>query len=283
VTRERCSDGCLRRGDPLDASAPPVRRWVLIEQPGPWGADALWESGLPRSVAGAVAAQAAEFGARVLLIRRPGRSLPGPRQCAVADARAERLWWNDFNDPEELRDLSLGAPKGEPTSEPAFLVCAHGKHDTCCAVRGRPVAAALAAARNGQVWECSHVGGDRFAANLLALPHGVYFGQVPANQAEMVAADFEAGLLTLPYLRGRSTVSAPVQAAQRFARERTGDRRISSFALVAVRRVAHEVWEVELADVGCLRVRAVFTRSDTPLTCSASVPAAIRHFELLTD
>ncbi|CRK59518.1 Sucraseferredoxin family protein [Alloactinosynnema sp. L-07] len=283
MIRERCSDGCLRRGDLIGASAPPVRRWVLIEQPGPWGADALWESDLPASIAASVTAQAAEVGARVLLIRRPGRTPPGPRRYAVVDARAERLWWNEFTDPADLSDLSVAAPRGEPSTEPAYLVCAHGKHDTCCAIRGRPVAAALAAARPGQVWECSHVGGDRYSANLLALPHGVYFGQVPANQAVAVAADFEAGNLTLPYLRGRSTVPAPVQAAQQFARERSGDRRIDAFALVSVRRVAHEEWEVELVGARRLRVRAVFVRSDTPLTCSATVPAAIRHFELLED
>ncbi|WP_436491893.1 sucrase ferredoxin [Actinokineospora sp. HUAS TT18] len=279
MTDERCSDGCRRRGDLIGASAPPVRHWVLIEQPGPWGADALWESALPTSVAASVAARALEMNARVLLIRRPGRTPPGPRRYAIVDARRKRLWWNEFNDPEELLDIRPGTVSTELT----YLVCTHGKHDTCCAVRGRPVAAALATARPGQVWECSHVGGDRYAANLLVLPHGVYFGQVPANQAETVAADFEAGELTLPYVRGQSTVSAPAQAAQHFARERTGDRRIDAFRPVAVRRVAHEVWDVELEDAGVLRVRAVFVRSDTPLTCSAKVPAAIRHFELLED
>lgn len=281
MTRERCSDGCLRRGDLIGASAPPVHHWVLIEQPGPWGPDALWESALTPKVARAVMGQAGEIGARVLLIRRPGRSEPGPRQWALVDAREERLWWSEFTDHDELLDLGLTDPRGEPSEEPIYLVCTHGRHDTCCAVRGRPVAAALAAGRPGRAWECSHVGGDRYAANLLVLPHGFYFGQVEARAAAGIADEFEAGLLDLQRLRGRSIFPAPAQAAQQFVRERTGVRDVESYPLVSVERVAHEEWDVELAGGWLVRVRAVFERSDTPLTCRAKVPAAIRHFELV--
>ena len=62
-------------------------------------------------------------------------------------------------------------------------VCTHGRHDACCAERGRPVAAALAAAHPEQTWEVSHIGGDRFAANVLVLPDGLYYGRVSAADA----------------------------------------------------------------------------------------------------
>ena len=64
-----------------------------------------------------------------------------------------------------------------------MLVCTHGVHDTCCAIRGRPVAAALAAEWPGQVWECSHVGGDRFAPNVVVLPDGFYYGNLDPESA----------------------------------------------------------------------------------------------------
>ena len=66
---------------------------------------------------------------------------------------------------------------------PILLVCTHGVHDTCCALRGRPVAAALAARWPGQVWECSHVGGDRFAPNVVVLPDGFYYGNLDPETA----------------------------------------------------------------------------------------------------
>lgn len=280
MTPERCSIGSLRRGDPIGASAPPAHHWVLIERPGPWGVS--WESALPAVVAESVAAQAKQIGARVLLIRRHGRSADRARRWALVDARRERLWWNEFHDPTDLLDLRLTTPRGDPSTEPAYLVCAHGKHDTCCAIRGRPVAAALAVDRPDQTWECSHVGGDRFAANLLVLPHGFYFGQVEANQAPRIATDFESGLLDLSHLRGRSTYSAPAQAAQHFARERWNIRAIDALTPISVRRTAHEQWDVELTGPVYARVQATFTRSDTPLTCRSTVPAAIRQFILLS-
>ena len=51
-------------------------------------------------------------------------------------------------------------------------MCTNARRDVCCAVRGRPVALEAAAARPGQVWECSHTGGHRFAPTAVVLPHG---------------------------------------------------------------------------------------------------------------
>ena len=52
-------------------------------------------------------------------------------------------------DDAELEDLAPpydGPAEGwAVVDEPLFLVCTHGRHDRCCALRGRPVAAALAA------------------------------------------------------------------------------------------------------------------------------------------
>ncbi|GAA2962563.1 sucrase ferredoxin [Actinokineospora diospyrosa] len=282
VEVERCAEGCLRRGDPLGASAPPVRHWVLIEQPGPWGPDPWRESSLPGEVVSSIAEQASAVHARVLLIRRPGRAQPGPRRWAFVDSAPgrERVWWHRFDDPSELVDLGLPEPRGIPSTDPVYLVCAHGRHDPCCAIRGRPLAAALAADRPQETWECTHVGGDRFAGNLLALPHGLYYGQVPPERGIEVAQRYESGLIDPAHFRGRSAFTAPVQAAQELARARSGEFGVDSFPPVRVQRSGHELWDVEL-DGAALAVRAVFARSDSPLTCSATVPAAVRRFELV--
>ena len=51
-----------------------------------------------------------------------------------------------------------------------WLVCTNGKRDACCARDGLPVARALAALRPDEAWECSHLGGHRFAANVALAP-----------------------------------------------------------------------------------------------------------------
>ncbi len=58
------------------------------------------------------------------------------------------------------------------------LVCTHGSRDNCCASLGYPVYQTLrrrlAPERNGgmRVWQSSHLGGHRFAPNILDLPTG---------------------------------------------------------------------------------------------------------------
>ena len=209
------------RGDPQLGTAFPAARLLLIEQPGPWGA-----TGLPEShfgpLATAVETRANRAGFRVEVIRRPGRTPPDAvRRWALVDTRDGRQVsrWGEYHDPAELLELDLAAPPGSDDHAPIYLICTHGKHDACCALRGRPVAAALHNERPGRVFECSHLGGDRFAANVLVLPAGLLYGRVlPFAAPEFVAAA-EAGEVIGALLRGRIGLPPPAQAALAFAHE----------------------------------------------------------------
>ena len=69
-----------------------------------------------------------------------------------------------------LRD---GEGPGEPLGHPLLLVCTHGIRDRCCARYGQELCRNLhGLAPDGWVWQASHVGGDRFAGNLVVLPEG---------------------------------------------------------------------------------------------------------------
>ena len=80
----------------------------------------------------------------------------------------------------------LDGSAGTVSDRPVLLVCTHARHDQCCAVRGRPVAQTLARAFPDETWESSHLGGDRFAATMIVLPHGLYYGRVPTTDAETI-------------------------------------------------------------------------------------------------
>src|SRR5690242_2618765 len=120
--------------------------------------------------------------------------------------------------------------------EPLFCVCTHGRHDACCAERGRPVAAALAAAFPEQTWEVSHIGGDRFAGNMLALPQGLYYGRLDAESSVSVAEGHVAGRLDLDHLRGRSSYAMPVQYAELALRRHLGESEEGAVSLASRRR-----------------------------------------------
>ncbi|WP_241840965.1 sucrase ferredoxin [Rhodococcus erythropolis] len=111
---------------------------------------------------------------------------------------------------------------GRSRTEPLFAVCTHGKKDACCAELGRPVVSALNAAQIADVWECSHIGGDRFAANMIAWPAAVYFSRLDGNSAIDAAEKYQAGELELLHLRGRAALSQAAQAAEHAVRRVTG-------------------------------------------------------------
>ena len=282
----RCAPAAERRGDARFGTASPTSRWLLVEQPGGWGPEALLDSPLDPAV-GAELIRRWEDGAgiRVLLVRRPGRRpAPDRRAWAVVDSRAgrERVGWGSWSDPAELLDLPVGAGAGEPGG-PLYLVCAHGRHDACCAIRGRPVAEALEATRPGAVWECSHVGGDRFAANLVALPHGLFYGHVTAAAAPAVAAAYERGEVRPDLLRGRSAFAPPAQAAQHYARLALGESRVDALLPLGMARVAERVWRVRLAHPpGALQVTVrAGLAAPARLTCGSTRAERPRSWQLV--
>jgi hypothetical protein len=219
-TEERCALRAQLRGDPMIGTAFPAARMFLVEQPGSWGRDGLRDSDFDRTVAQRVVQRAHEAGLRTQAIRRPGRvAAPDRRSWAVADTTLESVVWGTFGDDAELLDVPLDA-KADSDTAPVYLVCTHSKHDACCALRGRPVAAALDELRPGRVWETTHLGGDRFAANVLVLPSGLLYGHVPVEAAEGFVAAAESDQVLSGLLRGRVGHPPAVQAALAHAYDR---------------------------------------------------------------
>jgi (2Fe-2S) ferredoxin len=312
----RCADTARERGDPLVGTAAPARRWLLVEHPGPWAPDAFASSGIEAGVQATLRAAAGAGGARILLVRRPGRADPArtgrPAAWAVIDhAAGAPALWGSWNEDGDLLAAAMAldperAPSGitHPAGEPVLLVCTHGRHDTCCAIRGRPVAAALAKRWPDWTWECSHVGGDRFAANLVLLPDGAYYGYLDPESAVRVVDDHLRDQVDVQHLRGLSTEPPIVQAVVVAAMQRWGPcgaRTFRSAALGPLRDPDHPVishpatdpadvaWSVELvgrAGAGVpARVRATVRRATRPaelLTCRAGAPAAASAY-LVSD
>jgi Sucrase/ferredoxin-like len=237
-TLDRCALQAQLRGDSMLGTAFPASRLLLVEQPGAWGRGGLRKSDFDRATAAALETRAQAAGLRLLAIRRPGRTRQhATRRWAVADCRPghESLRWGRYDDDADLLDLPLDGSAGVRDEALVYLVCAHSKHDTCCALRGRPVAAALAAERPGRIWECSHVGGERFAANVLVLPAGLLYGQVLPFAAPEFVETTERGEVVGALLRGRVGLKPVAQAALAFAHEHLAVRRADALRVVGVR------------------------------------------------
>ena len=238
----RCAGASALRDEPIAGTASTVRAFLLLEHPGPWGVDALRDARLPDGLGPALAGKATEAKVRVLLVRRPGRR---PRKghttvlAAYADPHRPWLERGDLADPAEVLDLDLAGLRAgrtaglSRTDASVFCVCTHGRHDACCAERGRPVAAALTQAHPEQTGAVSHIGGDRFAGNMLVLPHGLYYGRLDPVTALSVAGHHASGQLELDHLRGRSGLPMPVQAAEIGLRRELAETRTDAVRLLS--------------------------------------------------
>jgi hypothetical protein len=280
--------------EPLHGTASRVRGWVLLEQPGPWGREAVTESRLDPDLGRALDRAAAAAHLRLLLIRRPGRGASQPHACFVAHTSRGRRWLERrrLDDPAELLELDMAAVVagerpgfGEEVAEPLYLVCTNGRHDRCCATYGRPLALALAAGHGELIWESSHVGGDRFAGNLVCLPDGHYFGRVGPADADRVVGLHRKGSIDLAHWRGCCTDPPVVQAAEWFARRRTGLLGVGDLDLQGRARLEGGVEAVRFGRPGGATLRVLLrpTRSAAPrpLTDHSARPEVPVGFDLL--
>lgn len=292
--RFSCAAASMLRDEPVAGTATHVRTWLLLEHSGPWGNDALLDARLPDGLGAALKQQAKAHRAKILLVRRARASRDPERLnvfAAHADPRRPRLEHGTVADLREVLDLDLtsfrdGGSTGLQTYDGAlFCVCTNGRHDACCAEFGRPVAMALDDAHPEQTWEVSHIGGDRFAGNLVVLPEGLYYGRLDPQRAITVASAHLAGELDLDHLRGRSSYPMAVQAAEVHLRRELGSTGIPDVALV--RRAGDgETTVATFAAAGStyeVRVRTlVDAASATRLTCKAHRDNPVPRHELLS-
>jgi hypothetical protein len=280
--RAFCADVSRADDEPLQATASCVDRWLLVEYRGLWAHDAVRQSTLTDAVKRALRRWRDSVPrSRVLFVRRTERRGRDGLLAFRADSYEGATWTRRFalERYEDLADVDLDT-EGDRVEHPLLLVCTHGKHDPCCARLGRPLYEALREQADEEwVWQSSHVGGDRFAGNVVALPHGLYFGRVDPAHAWGLLDDVLAGRIPLHHYRGRSCHAFPVQAAERAVRELTGLVGVDDVRVARVRGTPGG-WSVRLATPAGGWDVPVERRSGalTYLTCSAAELSHPRHY-----
>ena len=221
MTADTCSASSVVAGEPLAGTATQAWRWLLVEAREQWARD-VDETALPERVRQLVDG----FEGRVQLIRRPDRR-GNERRAFVAETI-------DAGGTLRRLDALDDVYGGEPVDASIVLVCCHGRRDPCCARLGTPVFDAFGAhVAEDALWQSSHLGGHRFAANVLVLPAGILLGRVRPADASKVAAELTAGRIPLAHYRGRTFHSAEAQAADAAVRERLGLNRIGDVTILS--------------------------------------------------
>ena len=284
-----CSDAARRRGDDNAGTASRIDVWILVELPATWGRNPIHDAVLPPDVRDALKRASADIPkSRLVFIKKRLECLGPTRVYIIRSAPRVSTIALDLKSIEEVATVpfqKLSTQHSAPSTPPLVLVCTHGQHDSCCGRRGYPLFDALRQQEGIDLWQCSHIGGDRFAANAVVLPWGLYYGPVEAREAQALADSIARDEILLPSYRGRCTMSRPVQAAETFIRRQTRILGRDALRLLSREDLDEERIRVRFRDesgtVHAATIERYIAHDAARLTCTAMHDDPIPSFRLV--
>ena len=290
-----CAELSRRAGERSMGTASTGAVWLLLEYPHGWGRHAFEESALPPEVKQFFKDSMARIRhSRILFIktdrgRRDARMKLFVVRCRERSPFVVRLHLEKYFDAlsYDLAAVASGRDQqgGEVCDGPLFLVCTHGRRDKCCAKFGVPLYNALREHAGDRVWQSSHVGGDRFAGNLVCFPHGLYFAHATPDSGRRVVDAYRSGRVLGEEFRGRACYAHHIQAAEAFVREETGLAGVEDFSFLSAHPEGKDSWRVRFDEPAAGRVHeahVVRRPSDfrNPITCHSAEPEPVQQFHL---
>jgi hypothetical protein len=290
-----CSELSRRSAEKTFGTASIGAVWLLLEYPHGWGRNALEESALSPAVKNFLRGTLAGIKhSRILFVktdrgRRDERMNLFVVRCREREPFIVRFQVKDYEDVRTL-DISAAArgrdlQGGELTKEPLHLVCTHGRRDKCCAKFGIPVYNALRDCEGENVWQSSHVGGDRFAANVVCFPHGLFYAHTTDETARRIVSEYRAGRIVPDKFRGRACYLGFTQAAEFFARTKSGLTDLDALRFRSSVPEGPSAWRVHFVEEGARRMHELLVASHTSefqnfITCHAEDERPVPQFAL---
>lgn len=288
-----CSAYSLEAGEQLFGTATNVATWFLLEYDGRWEREAFDLSDIPAPVKEYLEQQAkAVPRPRIQTIRQKPCLAPEGIAFFVGLGRESSPAIYEFHLDRYEDLLSLDLPAicaGDAAYDrfrrvgPLFLVCTHGRRDPCCARHGVAAYDPMVEAAGAAVWQTSHLGGHRFAANVVCFPHGIYYGRVRAESVKAILDAYRAGQIVPGHYRGRACYAGAVQAADYFLRNEVGSTALDAFRFEQT-DTAGPQWSIRFkADAGSY----LLTLEEQPAalqvysSCSDAVPGPVSQFRLI--
>ena len=293
-----CARASLARGEPLRGTASFFDVWLLLVSEARSARDlraSLPPAYLRRQLEAFQRRQRTGQGGcvRTLGIRQ-GRVPPRPDgriEAFVAVPRPQRLFRLELPGPEALVDLDFDAlrrgepgPAAEPVSEPMVAVCTDGKVDPCCAREGMRTYRALERQAAESAWRVTHLGGCRFASNVITFPDCTLYGRVGPDDVAGVLRAARSGRIAREHFRGRALLDPEANAAETALRNELGEWRVDALELVdtASRGERCVDFHFRRDDGRIWRVSQTSRPADEAfLTCRAADPTAAIRYEVL--
>jgi hypothetical protein len=288
-----CCDLSREAGEIMFGTAPTVKTWFLLEYSNTWNHKATEQNDLPPTVQAWLKAQLALApGSRLLFSKRnrPAGAVILTFFVARCHETAPRLYRFPLDDYDSLLGLDLSNVLADGPAavqfqqrEPLILVCTNGKRDRCCAREGPALYQAMANFAGDNAWQCTHLGGHRFAPTLVTLPDGAFYGRLTPAEAEPFVRSFEQGELFLEKLRGRVIYDPVSQAAEQFLRRQTGIRQRNAYVWQETAALGEKRWAVIFREAAGPSRRVTLTQEapiERLVSCHPLKTKPVTHFRL---
>ena len=211
-----CSDISLARKEPLIGTANQVDIRLMLEYRGEWRAKATTDNDLPLAVVSWLDEIQEEASRRTLIPRiqliRSERNQNDPLTCFIANDGA--LFRHEFVEYEEIIKMNPFEDTTEPQAETHYFVCVNGQRDLCCSRLGSVAYREIRQICPDRCWRTTHLGGHRFAPNILVLPDNLLYGRVFSDVLPDFVEQVENGNLYKPLLRGRGIYAPEEQVCE---------------------------------------------------------------------
>ena len=291
-----CSQISRQIGEQLIATATIAKNWLLLEYPFPWEGKAFEESNLPSNVKDFLSTILATIPqTRLQMIKKQNTKVTEGNDffVGVSQELQPRIYEFHLNAYEDMLTIDIPALfSGDEIyqsflrPDPLYLVCTNGKRDQCCAKFGFLTYTTMASYVGNSVWQSSHIGGHRFAPNVLCFPHGLSYGRVTDRKVETIIQTYGKGKLYLENYRGRTCYDKSIQAAEYFLYQQGQTRDLDAYSFHKMQDISKNEWQVEfLGSNGSDMYRLQILKQPTNLSiresCSATDEKIVSQYKLI--
>ena len=287
-----CRDVSIAHEEGLIGTAGPKPVRILIQDHSPWTRQGFENCALPEATKTYVKGLFGdEKKPAIMLVRNNNQRQLRKKSIFVvhSSASAPSVYHYYWESPADLHKLPLADALAQrvPANfhQPLYLVCTNGKRDKCCAKYGMPLYKQLKLSLGDKVWRSTHLGGDRFAANMLCLPHGVLYGRMNEHDANKAVHYYEQGKISMQGLRGRTCYPKPVQVAEAYVREQTQNVSLGGLQLQQVEPRA-DTYHIRFSDKQSgtnydLIVQAASPSKPRKLSCAADFMESVPSYQVM--